>query len=271
MDNVKIFKFLSFAYFTYVMAWLVVFVGDLQQWWPNLWWFFPSNIDNTKAPLVPYNWTSAVIYDCILLGVFAAQHTGMATPEFKQWASKYVSPDLERSSYVLASSVVLHALMMFWIPIAQPILGWSFPIFSNGAFYASMIGWGIMLASLATMDPLNRYGVAEVFGLGQTQTGEFRRPFLHQFVRQPVFLGFLMGIWSCAMMTHGHLLFNLAMTAYSIYGMQRIEKGLVNQYGERYTDFQRNTGLLFPRLGTILERATHAPPIVPEAHKVHAQ
>jgi len=70
------------------------------------------------------------------------------------------------------------------------------------------------------------------------------------------------------MMTHGHLLFNLGMTLYSLYGMQRIEKGLVQQYGARYSDIQKNTGLLFPRLGTLLERTTHAPPIAAEPQKV---
>ncbi|MDE2497020.1 MAG: isoprenylcysteine carboxylmethyltransferase family protein, partial [Xanthomonadaceae bacterium] len=41
------------------------------------------------------------IVDVMLLGLFAVQHSGMARRGFKNWLAAWMSPSIERSTYVL--------------------------------------------------------------------------------------------------------------------------------------------------------------------------
>jgi methanethiol S-methyltransferase len=79
----------------------------------------PKSIDSGVASST----TQAVIVDLILLGLFAIQHSVMARPAFKHWWTQFVPWSIERSTYVLLSSVVLILLYWQWQPLIQEI--WS--------------------------------------------------------------------------------------------------------------------------------------------------
>lgn len=50
--------------------------------------------------------------DAALLTLFAVQHSVMARGWFKAWMTQYVSPAIERWTYVLCTNLAL--LLMFW-------------------------------------------------------------------------------------------------------------------------------------------------------------
>ena len=54
----------------------------------------------------------ALIIDLALLGLFAIQHSGMARRGFKAWLTRWLPASLERSTYLLLSSLVL--FLLFW-------------------------------------------------------------------------------------------------------------------------------------------------------------
>ena len=63
----------------------------------------PKTIDS--AVTVPLG--EALLINLSLLGPFALQHSIMARKGFKKWLTKFIAQPLERSTYVLFSSLAL--------------------------------------------------------------------------------------------------------------------------------------------------------------------
>jgi protein-S-isoprenylcysteine O-methyltransferase Ste14 len=227
-------SYLAFlAAFTYAIG----FVGNV---------LVPKGIDTPPHGPLP----EALLVDLALLGLFALQHSVMARRGFKQWWTRIVPEPVERSTFVLASSVVLGLLLWKW----RPIDGWLWTVQDPiGRLLLQMLFWFGWLIALSSTFMINHF---DLFGLRQVYLrlkGAPYRPLpfvkvaLYRVVRHPLMLGILIAFWATPQMSYGHLLFSLAMTGYIFLGIWLEERDLRRLHGEAYEQYRREAGMLLPR------------------------
>jgi protein-S-isoprenylcysteine O-methyltransferase Ste14 len=213
------------------------FVGDL---------YVPKSIN---LPVTDIAWQRALIQDSVLLLLFAVPHSVMARPGFKTWWTRIVPPPVERSTYVLKSSLLLIVLYWLWIPIPTVIWEVSIPGLRTVIWALFWFGWLLALVSTFLIDHFDLFGLRQVYLFWTKRPYEsisFRTPLLYRWVRHPLILGFLIAFWAAPTMTAGRLLFAVATTAYCLIAMRLEERDLLHYYGEQYAAYQRQVRMLVP-------------------------
>ncbi|HSG33459.1 MAG TPA: isoprenylcysteine carboxylmethyltransferase family protein [Sphingomonadaceae bacterium] len=204
----------------------------------------PKSIDSgTAGPLA-----EALIVNLLLLGLFAVQHSVMARPAFKRWWTKFVPHAVERSTYVLFSSLVLLLLYWLWRPMPEAV--WA--VEGTGATVLWVVfgaGWGIVLLSTFLISHFELFGLRQVWLNLQGKpepAPHFVTPLFYGFVRHPLYLGFVLAFWATPAMSQGHLLFAIMTTAYMLIAIQLEERDLIAVFGERYVTYRRRVSMIVP-------------------------
>lgn len=193
----------------------------------------------------------AVLVNLGLLALFGLQHSVMARQGFKRWWTRIVPRPVERSTYVLFTSLVLAALFAFWRPL--PHVVWEVEATAVRwllwGLYAA--GWGIVLAGSCMIDHFDLFGLRQVwlyFRGEEYSPPEFQTPGFYRYVRHPLMTGFLLAFWATPEMTAGHLLFAGVSTAYILVALRFEERDLESFHGEAYRRYRRRTPMLVPGL-----------------------
>ena len=61
---------------------------------------------------------------------------------------------------------------------------------------------------------------------------------LYRWLRHPMYVGVLMGVWVTARMSWGHALLALGLTGYVLIAMRYEERYLVERFGRRYSHWR---------------------------------
>ena len=205
----------------------------------------PQSIDSGPSASL----TTAIAINLLLLLIFALQHSVMARPAFKQFWTRLVPQPIERSTYVLASCLVLMLLMWQWRPIN--IVIWNI---QNPALWGLMVGmfaagWlGVPLVSLM-INHFDLFGTRQVWLHWQGQPYSplpFTTPLAYSLVRHPLYVAWAMAFWATPTMTLGHSLLAGGLTVYMIAASRVEERDLVAHFGEVYAEYQRNVPAFVP-------------------------
>jgi methanethiol S-methyltransferase len=205
----------------------------------------PRAIDS--EPLIA--WHIALLVDAALLGVFGIQHSVMARQGFKAWWTQFVPKPIERSTYILFTSLCLIALFYFWQPIGGSIWNVTNPTGVAILYTVFGLGWLVVLVATFLINHFDLFGLRQVwlYLRGKEYTPlKFATPSLYKVVRHPLYVGLLFAFWSTPTMTATHLVFALMTTAYILVGIQLEERDLVNIHGNAYADYRRQVPMLVP-------------------------
>jgi protein-S-isoprenylcysteine O-methyltransferase Ste14 len=203
----------------------------------------------------------AILVDAALLGLFAAQHSVMARPWFKRRWTRIVPPALERSTYVLAASLVVVLLLWQWRPLPETI--WSVEAGSARAalwtLYAA--GWLILVSSTFQIGHFDLFGLRQAFARARSRAyaePEFRQPLFYRLVRHPIMVGFLISFWATPDMSAGRLFFAATASAYILVAVRFEEHDLRRELGERYERYTDEVPRFVPRMpDAMVQRGAH--------------
>jgi len=228
---------LSYVVFLASFLYAIGFVGNFVV---------PKSIDSGEAS----GMTISIVINLVLLSLFAIQHSIMARPGFKKKWTKIIPESMERSTFVLLTSLLLFLIFWKWQPMTTKV--WSnenesLVVIINIVFW---IGWTIVLLSTFMINHFHLFGLDQVYNKMKSKppTGlKFKEHFFYKFVRHPIMTGFIIAFWATPDMTQGHLLFAGVTTLYIIVAVKYLEeRDLRKELGDAYVSYQKRVPMLFP-------------------------
>jgi protein-S-isoprenylcysteine O-methyltransferase Ste14 len=215
----------------------------------------PKSIDSGRE--APFLYALAI--NAVLLALFALQHSVMARPWFKAAWTRIVPSSVERSTYVLFSSLALLLLFWKWEPMGGVIWNVTNP---DGQLVLNVLyGLGVLIILAATflINHFDLFGLRQVWlnlrGVPYTNLS-FSTPGLYRIVRHPLYVGWLLMFWAAPVMTVAHLVFAIGTTVYIFIAIQFEERDLVEFHAE-YAEYRRRVPMILP-IGPSRQRARAA-------------
>ncbi len=246
---VLLYGVVNYAIFLLVFLYLIGFLGNF---------LVPYSVDRAGGEV---SWPMALIIDAGLIALFGLQHSVMARRGFKAWWTRVVPPQIERSTYLLFTNLVLVLMYWQWKPI--PALVWDFqqPAIRMALWGLFAAGWVVILLSTFLINHFDLFGLQQVwshFRNREISAYRFREPLFYKLVRHPLYVGWIMVFWSAPTMTAGHLLFAFMMTSYILVAIRFEERDLRELHPE-YKEYSRRVPMLIPRLRPVAVKAASSP------------
>lgn len=226
---------ISYSLFVAVFTYTIFFIGNIL-------------VSPSLDSIAQTDLATALMTDLGLLTLFALQHSIMARPAFKKVWTKIIPEHLERSTYVLASTICLGAIVYFWQPLGGLIWQVENETLIAAIYAVFALGWVILFWASFEINHFDLFGLRQTWlyfkGVPYSHI-PFKKPFLYRHVRHPLYVGMMMGLWAAPTMTITHLAFAAICTAYIVVGTLFEEHDLKNALPE-YEDYSREVPMFIP-------------------------
>ncbi|MEL6976671.1 MAG: isoprenylcysteine carboxylmethyltransferase family protein [Bacteroidota bacterium] len=229
-----------------IIAYLIAFAAILF-WIASVSGLIPEIAIDREPTLPPI---MAILNNLLLIGLFGVQHSVMARKWFKDFFAHYFPKPVERSTFVLASGLLLFNLVIQWQPLGGVI--WEVPATSPWYYLLYVLfflGWAILFISSFLINHFDLFGLRQTFLELQNKPYtelEFRITAFYKFVRHPLYFGMLLGMWATPTMSMTHLVFAIAISVYVVIGTYFEERDLVRAFGQKYRSYQARIPMLLP-------------------------
>ncbi len=188
----------------------------------------------------------AVAQNVLMFAVFAAHHSVIARQGTKKSLRRIVPPHLERSGYVGGAAILFAITLSLW----QPVPGVAWRLTDTWFVVSELIclsGLALIGISVASLDVLTYLGLRQGLGLADGPPETLKMDGPYRFVRHPVYLGWIMLVWSLPVMTGTRLVFAAISTIYILLVMPYEEGSFRRAYGKQYADYAQQVRFrLFP-------------------------
>ncbi len=228
------------AYFVALAAilYLIGFMGEH---------YVPKSI-NSGVP-IPLN--QALIINSMLIGCFILQHSIMARERFKLWFVNKLPAPLERSTFVLVSSLLMFLLLWQWQSMPNPVWVFNTPMLSSLLKIVSLCGWLFAIYSTFMLDHFQLFGLRQAYLFFRNReikpvVFKIRGPY--KYVRYPILLGYCIAFWSTPRMTIGHLHFAITMSILIFIGIYLKDKEFRLRHPKKFQAYKRRAHTIIPLL-----------------------
>ena len=241
MSKITLFIYGLFAYVVALIGQVgfILYLGEFE--------FMPRTIYSPQSQSL----VDALLINILLVLLFGLQHSLMARGWFKEWITKFIPSVIERSTYVLFSGLVFIVIVFYWQPIDGTVWQVENELWKSILTIGFFFGWSFSVVVTFVINHFELFGLQQVYlHLKEKSTAEieFKEKLFYKFIRHPIQLGVLMGLWITPTMSYGHLLLSLLFSIYIFIGLYYEEKDLIAELGEVYVEYKKRVGLLVPRL-----------------------
>jgi methanethiol S-methyltransferase len=209
-----------------VFAWIGGTLFVLALAWCTWWYLFAAGRS------APYAGVRAIAVDAALFSVFAAHHSLFARDIAKRWLGR-VPRGLIRPIYVVVASALLILVFVRWQPIGGEIYRADGPV-ELALIALQLIGLWVIVRAVSRIDPLELAGIRPA-----TSTDALQTSGPYQWVRHPLYLGWVVAVFGTPHLTGDRLTFAALSTAYLMLAVPWEERSLVRAFGDDYLRYQR--------------------------------
>jgi len=184
-------------------------------------------------PMPAAGWRPLAV-DAALITVFALHHSLFARERVKEWLARSVPVALLRSVYVWIASLLLMLVCVLWRPIGGTVYGVT-GLAAVALAAVQLAGVWITARGVARIDPFELAGIRAAAGAERLQViGPY------QWVRHPLYLGWVLAVFGPAHMTGDRLAFAAITTIYLVVAIPWEERSLLRSFGEEYARYMRD-------------------------------
>ena len=209
-------------------------------------YLLPVTVDD--GPVAPA-WR-AIAGNTLLLLLFGLQHSLMARPIVKRWLARVVPEALVRSTYVLATCVVVLFVFLAWRPI--DVVLWRMTGVAGALADATfVIGFVLVYVAALQLDHFHLLGLRQAVRWYLTPNqpaseGRLRAVGPYTKVRHPLMTGLLLCFWGAGTFTAGRLLWAVGLSAYVVVGTALEERDLITTFGNSYRQYRTQVPAFLP-------------------------